>query len=628
MKNNKHLFIFTIGPVQSFISKARKTQDLYVGSRMLSDLIGQAMEKLEGLEPEVEFVFPNKEVASKSNEEVVSNPNRFVAKLSRDSTVDWQSHFEELQEHIFDYLKGCVSGNRYFHLSWFAQIKDYFTCYYSSLQYTDDTEFIAALGNLERQLAERKNIRDFASFEEQGRKCMIDGEYNVKIYRKNDKEEKAGNDRRLRAKKYLFDDDILILGANEKRPNYKTLKKGEGLSAISFLKRLYAQKKGMALFPSIAEIALRPTIESVMDIDKVESTATELALLDCRYKLGIPLKKEHFNQPSKYNTWDLYYEENWTQKYFKENGLDISALDKSNLVIKKRDDLLKLIKDNSKTLSKYYAIVFFDADDMGKKLQAAESKEDYQRLSNRLANFAQKAREITDQNNKGRTVYAGGDDFVGFFNLNYVFSQLKRLRVEFDRIVNRGEGMGEKGTKEYQITFSAGLAVGHYKTPLGIVLNAARGMEHRAKSVEGKNAIAIAVLKRSGEIHETVWPWSFENGGQKYWPIEFLEELSSIYKEEELSKRFNQKLAEQFRSLVDTNGKLKDKLQDVLKRNLQKRWERQLNVKKQTTEDKRSDWKVLYKLHKETHRKNYGGFQNFMSFIDIAEFISRELNRK
>ncbi len=33
-----HLFLFTIGPVQAFIAQARRTQDLYIGSRMLSAL--------------------------------------------------------------------------------------------------------------------------------------------------------------------------------------------------------------------------------------------------------------------------------------------------------------------------------------------------------------------------------------------------------------------------------------------------------------------------------------------------------------------------------------------------------------------------------------------------------------
>jgi len=38
-----HLFLFTIGPVQSFIAQARKVQDLAAGSQMLSDffLLGQ-----------------------------------------------------------------------------------------------------------------------------------------------------------------------------------------------------------------------------------------------------------------------------------------------------------------------------------------------------------------------------------------------------------------------------------------------------------------------------------------------------------------------------------------------------------------------------------------------------------
>ncbi len=33
---NNHLFLFTLGPVQSFIAQARKTQDLYAGSETLS----------------------------------------------------------------------------------------------------------------------------------------------------------------------------------------------------------------------------------------------------------------------------------------------------------------------------------------------------------------------------------------------------------------------------------------------------------------------------------------------------------------------------------------------------------------------------------------------------------------
>lgn len=42
--SNQHLFLFQIGPVQSFIAAARKTQDLYVGSRLLSVLASAGVE--------------------------------------------------------------------------------------------------------------------------------------------------------------------------------------------------------------------------------------------------------------------------------------------------------------------------------------------------------------------------------------------------------------------------------------------------------------------------------------------------------------------------------------------------------------------------------------------------------
>ena len=38
-----HLFLFTIGPVQSFIAQARKTRDLKAGSDILSELIREAI---------------------------------------------------------------------------------------------------------------------------------------------------------------------------------------------------------------------------------------------------------------------------------------------------------------------------------------------------------------------------------------------------------------------------------------------------------------------------------------------------------------------------------------------------------------------------------------------------------
>jgi len=96
---NKYLFLFTLGPVQTFIAQARKTQDLYAGSQLLSDLcrIGtKAIEQYQG-----EVIFP-----SKSNEFF---PNRFLAEIPEQSTS-----FKEIGECVESRVRTAfeiIAGN-------------------------------------------------------------------------------------------------------------------------------------------------------------------------------------------------------------------------------------------------------------------------------------------------------------------------------------------------------------------------------------------------------------------------------------------------------------------------------------------------------------------------------------
>ena len=69
-----NLFLFTIGPVQSFIAQERKNLDLYAGSKILSRLCNVAMEtaRQEGI----------KIIVPQVVEGVESLPNRFVGKIA------------------------------------------------------------------------------------------------------------------------------------------------------------------------------------------------------------------------------------------------------------------------------------------------------------------------------------------------------------------------------------------------------------------------------------------------------------------------------------------------------------------------------------------------------------------
>nr|NQU89436.1 hypothetical protein [Bacteroidota bacterium] len=72
----KNLFLFTISPVQSFIAQARKSQDLFAGSKLLTDLCRIAIKKATSAYPSFEIRFP----ANWQNQDAAL-PNRFLAEL-------------------------------------------------------------------------------------------------------------------------------------------------------------------------------------------------------------------------------------------------------------------------------------------------------------------------------------------------------------------------------------------------------------------------------------------------------------------------------------------------------------------------------------------------------------------
>ncbi len=71
-----------------------------------------------------------------------------------------------------------------------------------------------------------------------------------------------------------------------------------------------------------------------------------------------------------------------------------------------------------------------------------------------------------------------------------------------------------------EATASVGVAIGHVRSPMQDTIQAARDAEHAAKSVPGKGAFSVSILKRSGESAQFSSRW--ESGVAGVW-----EELSS-----------------------------------------------------------------------------------------------------
>ncbi|MGC9101201.1 MAG: type III-B CRISPR-associated protein Cas10/Cmr2 [Caldisericum sp.] len=117
---NNSLFLFTIGPVQSFISQARKTQDFFMGSFMLSYLTFIAMEKVIEKYGPTSIIYPdlyrqplmdwylekNKKLSIKNPHSkditLPTIPNRFVAIIQTTNETEIKNLANEMKKAIID----------------------------------------------------------------------------------------------------------------------------------------------------------------------------------------------------------------------------------------------------------------------------------------------------------------------------------------------------------------------------------------------------------------------------------------------------------------------------------------------------------------------------------------------
>ncbi|TAG92384.1 MAG: hypothetical protein EAZ20_02580, partial [Bacteroidetes bacterium] len=116
------------------------------------------------------------------------------------------------------------------------QVKDYFSTFWVFVEIKNNN-YVEAYDKADRLLGAVKNSRTFTQNPEQGRKCSLSGEQNALVFSNTN----ALSDLK---KKFvnvcaLVDDD--------------SFGDGEGLSAISYIKRIYQGSSG---FPSTAKVAL------------------------------------------------------------------------------------------------------------------------------------------------------------------------------------------------------------------------------------------------------------------------------------------------------------------------------------------------------------------------------------
>ena len=568
-----YLFYLTFGPIQGFIEQSRKTRDLYAASQILSVLAGAAVAKVK--EMEGKLIIP--QVCAQSL------PNYLLAEFSvqPDGASVKTALQEKFREIARESLKKTGLANK--PAGFDAQINEHLEIHWAALETCPEpVEWVSAgetypqaYARLQRLVAALKNTRHFSQINqgngEAGRKCSLDGQRNALFYRNNS----TGQ-----APAYL--NQAVQLNASKLRPN-------EGLSAPSLVKRYY--DNGKTEFPSTAKISLMRWLEAIE-----QDPESQKILADMKTKIG--------------KDWDeqLLFPENLTRKYFEKNGFEgytehLPAL----------QDALTQLDQHPAKKTKYYALLAYDGDKMGEHLSGQHYpdkttlKDFHQSLSIELAGFAEQSRSILSPP-KGQTVYAGGDDFLGFVCLPDVFELALQLRTEFNTKVN---GVFQLKSP---LTFSAGIVIAHYKTPLHVALhNVRQVLTDTAKEKVKRDAFAIRILKHSGESHECGFKWNLAEQS----PLSDMQYILSQLKEN-FSTNFMQALNQEMRIFHQATPD-----RDIIAGEVTRLIGR--SAQHENLKQEKIDLAAAVMRLSDASRYTDMGVENFLEALNVCKFLLREV---
>jgi CRISPR-associated protein Cmr2 len=486
----QHLMIISIGPVQEFIASARRSRDLWFGSWLLSELSKAAALKIV-IEHDGNLdalIFPKAEVIDNlaPNHPDFNVANKIVALVTKPPAeigrVVYESILARLRVIRDDAFKEIrdVPGGYFLQAIAEEQVDDLIEYGWASSPLNDlkdDEEYVRVRNLVESLLGARKATRDFKpvlpkpqGWADNVPKSSLDG-----------------------LRESVIHEGAYELGAADLRNGYG-VRKGERLCGVGLLKR-YGNRAGDSSFFSTSHVAALPLLQSLTDKAAVDDYIRQLSgllveiepreLYKVLGKVPIRAAKEPHPVFGRYDGHLLFEERlsDWFENDDLERAKEALAEFRNRALGGKRPN-------------PYYALLLADGDRMGKAIDAQRSIEKHRTLSSCLAAFAGSVIRIVEVEHKGSLVYAGGDDVLAFVPLHSVLSCARQLALEFSA------RLSEFKVKEDQCdaspTLSVGIGVAHHLESLSDALQLARKAEKSAKSVDGKNALAVIVSKRSG----------------------------------------------------------------------------------------------------------------------------------
>lgn len=492
------LFLVTLGPVQDFIAAARRTRDLWFGSWLLSELSRTAAISIRVADQKAQLIFPVAE-ALLADEALVNVANKILARITiapeqlGDVVTNavrarllrvWKD--ESTKNGAVQKITGPFASSVAI-----QQIVDLIELQWAAVSLVSDDSYPIARRQVEALMTARKATHDFKSVTWGSRapKSSIDGQRESII-----PEQAYPPPGSSAAERKLYADAL-----------YRNYRAGpaERLSGVDMLKR-HGSSGADTFFASTADIAVRPLLRRLENKPEAQ-TAWRRYLSSVEDLAAGRLREERVNRNHEllgpYDGGLLL--ESRLYELFDDHGQREKARTALSKFFRDAAD-----KDEQHELPRpipYYAILLADGDRMGATINNQSTIKRHVELSRRLSQFAAQARTIIHAHN-GALIYAGGDDVLAFVPLHTLLDCAAALHTDFGTTLNPLPNDGSSSIKDElfaddkgnQPTLSVGIAICHQIEPLGDALALARGAERVAKGLDGKNALAITLSKRSG----------------------------------------------------------------------------------------------------------------------------------
>ena len=478
-----YVLLISVGPVQGFISAARRSRDLWTGSWLLSEMAKASAKKLHDLNATLIFPAPaNPEtdlisgsdlsVGNKIQVVVKANNNDEVAAIAAQAIQAAKKCFLEIAMQARDTLKHANLRNKI----WDAQIDDYVEAQAAWAKIGDGTHgfrYSHACQKAASTLAARKATRNFSAsplhashVQNMLPKSSLDG----------------------------MRETVLPEGDMATRTRRKLgLSDSEQLDCAGIAKRLGGDAEQ---FTPFTRVTAHAWIESLTDQQAHALCNAYEPLIDLELATRVRGNKGHYRK--------LPFDAQFCYAFRLESAMRDNKNDAEAIAaLHNLQQVLRAIwKDHGHPCA-YGVLLLADGDRMGELLDQAQDPDQHQAITRALSGFAQGVADIVRQYS-GHAIYAGGDDVLAFVPLNQSYACAQKLSESFAQALKPAAtalGVDEAKTP----TLSVGLAIAHIMQPLGDIRALASRAEKVAKGdsvpvEQCRNALGIALDVRGGTV--------------------------------------------------------------------------------------------------------------------------------